>query len=60
MVTEQRLSKSKRSPGVGHMQMIRPKSQNIEGDISKSHRSNGDDKGNKRKLRSTPSPGGGH
>lgn len=26
MVTEQRLSKSKRSPGVGHMQMIRPKS----------------------------------
>lgn len=60
MVTEQRLSKSKRSPGVGHMQMIRPKSQNIEGDISKSHRSDGDDKRNKRKLRSIPSPGGGH
>lgn len=57
MVTEQRLSTSKRSPGVGHMQMIRPKPQKINGDILKSHQSN---KRNKRKLGSSPSPGGGH
>jgi len=60
MVTEQRLSTSKRSPGVGHMQMVRPKSQTINGEKLKSHHSNGDDKRNKRKLRSTPSPGVGH
>lgn len=57
MVTEQRLSTSKGSPGVGHMQMIRPKPQKINGDILKSHQST---KRNKRKLGSSPSPGGGH
>lgn len=60
MVTGQRLSKSKRSPGVGHMQMVRPKSPKINGDILKSHHSKGDDKKNKRKLGSTPSTEGGH
>lgn len=56
MVTGQRLSKSKRSPGVGHMQMVRFKSPAINGDILKSHHSKGDEKKIKRKLGSTPSP----
>ena len=65
MVTEQWLSASDKSPGVGHMQMIRPKSQTVNVDIPKSHHSHGVDqlqqgKSNKRKLGSTPSPGGGH
>jgi len=65
MMTQQRLATSGNSPGVGHMQMIRPKSQTINVDIPKSHHTHGDDhaqqeKRNKRKLGSTPSPGGGH
>jgi len=47
MVTEQRHSTSKRSPGVGHMQMIHPKPQKINDDILKSHQSNGVNKRNK-------------
>lgn len=45
-MTVQRLSKSRLSPGVGHMRMI--------------HDSSRDGKSNKRKLGSSPSPGGGH
>ena len=65
MMTQQRLATSGNSPGVGHMQMIRPKSQKINVGIPKSHHSHGDDyaqqeKRNKHKLGSTPSPGGGH
>jgi hypothetical protein len=63
MVTERRLSTSSNSPGVVHMQMIRPKSQ----EIIESHHSHGDDhvqqkKSNKRKLGSvsSPGPGDGH
>ena len=62
---EQRLSKSGNSHGVGHMQMIRLESQRLNGDILESHHSHGDDlmqpkMSNKRKLGSSPSPGGGH
>jgi len=59
-ITEQRLSTSSHSPGVGHMQMVRHKIETRNADIFKSHHSNGDDKRNKRKLRSTSSPGVGH
>jgi hypothetical protein len=59
MVTEQRLSKSGNSPGVGHMQIFGHKSQ----DNNKSHHSNAgkeQDKSSERKLGSTPSPGAGN
>lgn len=60
-VTEHQLSStSSKSPGVGHMQMIRHKSQTRKVDILKSQRSDGDDKSNNRKLGSTPSPGVGN
>jgi len=61
-ITEQRLSTSSHSPGVGHMQMVRHKTETRNADIFKSHHSNGDDhlQQNKRKLGSTPSPGVGH
>lgn len=60
IMTEQRLSKSKRSPGVGHMQIIRPQSHTMNGYIMKSHHRNGDAKKDKRKLLSTSSTGAGH
>lgn len=60
MVTEQRLSKSKRSPGVGHMQIVRHKSQTTDGGVLKAHHSNGDDRRNKQSLRFTSIPGRGH
>jgi hypothetical protein len=61
IVTEQRLSTSSNSPGVGHMQMTQPNSLALNTDILKSHHSHGYDhvqqeKKNKRKLGSTPSP----
>lgn len=65
MVTEQRLSTSSNSPGVGHMQINHHNSQSRNVNVMKSHHSNADDhlqqkKSNKRKLGSTPSPGDGH
>lgn len=62
MVTEQRLSKSGNSPGVGHMQVFRHKSQEIP---KPQHKNAGDDhvqqnKTKERKLGSTPSPGVGN
>lgn len=65
MVTEHELSTSKDSSGIGHMQMIRPKSKIIRDDVLKSDHSPGDHHvqpktSNKSKLGSTPSPGGGN
>lgn len=62
MITEQRLSKSGNSPGVGHMQVFRHKSQDIP---KPQHNNAGDDhvqqkKTKERKLGSTPSPGVGN
>jgi hypothetical protein len=64
-VTEQRLSTSSSSPGVGHMQIIGHSLQTRNVNIIKSHDNNGDDhveqkKRYKRKLGSSPSPGGGN
>lgn len=62
MVTEQRLSKSGNSPGVGHMQIFRHKSQHVD----KSNHSNAgekhfkQDKSNEQELVSNPSPGFGN
>ena len=61
MVTQRRLSSSSNSPGVGHMQMTRRKSE----DIMKSHQSHGEDqvkqkRKTKRKLGSSPRPGDGN
>jgi hypothetical protein len=53
MVTEQRLSTSSSSPGVGHMQIMRHNLQTRNVNIIKSHHNNGDyhlKKSNKRKL----------
>jgi len=42
-ITERRLSTSSNSPGVGHMQMVRHKTETRDVDIIKSHHNNGDD-----------------
>jgi hypothetical protein len=65
MVDEHELSTSKGSPGVGHMQMIRSKSQTIRVRILKSDDGQGDDHvqqetSNMQTLGSNPSPGGGN
>lgn len=65
IVTKQRLPTSSHMPEVSHMQMIKPKFQTVNVDVRKSRHSNGDDhmqqeKCQKRKLGSSPSPGGGH
>lgn len=61
MITDPQLfSRSTNSLSVSHMKLIRHKSPIRDVDILKSHQSTGDDKKNKRKLGSTPSPGAGH
>jgi len=60
VVTEQRLSTSSSSPGVGHLQIIGHSLQTRNVNIIKSDHSNGEKKRYKRKLGSTPSPGGGN
>lgn len=66
MLTEHEFYTSKDCPGVGHTQMIRPKSQIIRAHVLKSDHSQGDHHvvqrktSKKRKLGSIPSPGGGN